>query len=145
MRRSDTGRRMILPPDMALARIFAILATLILSLVALLQVLLAAGAPLGRLAWGGEHRILPAKLRLGSVAAIPLLVLAAWAILARVDLVLPGTDVAVVPVGTWIFGGLFVLNTLGNLASKSQVERIVMTPLALILAACFIAVSLMGR
>jgi len=145
MRRSDTGRRMILPPDMALARIFAILATLILSLVALLQVLLAAGAPLGRLAWGGEHRILPAKLRLGSVAAIPLLVLAAWAILARVDLVLPGTDVAIVPVGTWIFGGLFVLNTLGNLASKSQVERIVMTPLALILAACFIAVSLMGR
>ncbi|HVK39393.1 MAG TPA: hypothetical protein VNA88_12705 [Candidatus Kapabacteria bacterium] len=130
---------------MALARIFAILATLILSLVALLQVLLAAGAPLGRLAWGGEHRILPAKLRLGSVAAIPLLVLAAWAILARVDLVLPGTDVAIVPVGTWIFGGLFVLNTLGNLASKSQVERIVMTPLALILAACFIAVSLMGR
>lgn len=130
---------------MALARIFALLATLILSLVALLQVLLAAGAPLGRLAWGGEHRVLPAKLRLGSVAAVPLLVLAAWAILARVDLVLPGTDVAVVPVGTWIFGGLFVLNTLGNLASKSQVERIVMTPLTLILAACFIAVSLMGR
>jgi hypothetical protein len=130
---------------MALARIFALLATLILSLVALLQVLLAAGAPLGRLAWGGEHRVLPAKLRLGSVAAVPLLLLAAWAILARVDLVLPGTDVALVPVGTWIFGGLFVLNTLGNLASKSQVERIVMTPLTLILAACFIAVSLMGR
>jgi hypothetical protein len=145
MRRPVTGRRMILPPDMALARIFALLATLILSLVALLQVLLAAGAPLGRLAWGGEHRVLPAKLRLGSVAAIPFLVLAAWAILARVDLVLPGTDVALVPVGTWIFGGLFVLNTLGNLASKSQVERIVMTPLTLILAACFIAVSLMGR
>jgi hypothetical protein len=130
---------------MALARIFALLATLILSLVALLQLLLAAGAPLGRLAWGGEHRVLPAKLRLGSVAAVPLLLLAAWAILARVDLVLPGTDVALVPVGTWIFGGLFVLNTLGNLASKSQVERIVMTPLTLILAACFIAVSLMGR
>lgn len=133
------------PPGMALARIFALLATLILALVAVLQLLLVVGAPFGSAVWGGRHRVLPARLRWGSAAAIPMLAIAAWAILARVDLVLPGTDVGWVRVGTWIFGGMFVLNTLGNLASKSHVERIVMTPLTVILAACFVAVSLMGR
>jgi hypothetical protein len=34
------------------------------------QVLLAAGLPLGHFAWGGQHRSLPRRLRIGSVMAV---------------------------------------------------------------------------
>jgi hypothetical protein len=39
----------------------------VLTLLALLQISLAAGAPLGRLAWGGQHRILSNRQRVGSI------------------------------------------------------------------------------
>jgi hypothetical protein len=40
----------------------------------------------------------------------------------------------IVNVGTWIMFGLMVLNTIGNLASKSDLETMLMTPLTIVLA-----------
>ena len=37
-------------------------------------------------------------------------------------------------VGTWVMFGLMVLNTIGNLASSSGLETMVMTPLTIVLA-----------
>ena len=39
-----------------------------------------------------------------------------------------------VNVGTWVMFGLMVLNTIGNLASSSGLETMVMTPLTIVLA-----------
>ena len=39
-----------------------------------------------------------------------------------------------VNVGTWVMFGLMVLNTIGNLASNSGLETMVMTPLTIVLA-----------
>lgn len=106
---------------------FAQIAALVL-LAALvgLQIALAAGAPLGAVAWGGQHRVLPPKQRAGSAIAAIVLVVAIYVL------------VAPVMAGLWIFGGYFTLNTLGNLASKSRLERLAMTPVAAMLAICFI-------
>ena len=71
---------------MTLAQSAAVIATLIL-VVIVFQVLLAAGLPLGRAAWGGQYRVLPPRLRWGSVAAALVLGAAAWVILARANLV----------------------------------------------------------
>lgn len=104
--------------------------------------LLAAGLPLGRAAWGGKHRILPTKLRLGSLAAVGILGVAAWIILARAGLVAPGAEPVTIRIATWVFAGYLLLNTLMNISSKSQVERYIMTPVATLLVVCFILVAL---
>ena len=38
---------------------------------AVFQALLALGAPLGAFAWGGQHRVLPTRLRVGSAVSSP--------------------------------------------------------------------------
>lgn len=123
-------------------RVAAVIAATVLVLVMLLQLLLAAGMPFGRAAWGGRHRVLPPKLRWGSLVAAVVLGIAAWIVLARAGHLAPGADAVSVRVLAWVFAGMFALNTLGNLASKSPAERYVMSPATLLLVACFVTVAL---
>jgi len=109
---------------------------------AIFQILLAVGFPLGRFAWGGKHRVLPGKLRISSLASVAILGVAAWILLARAGHVAPGSEPLVVRIIAWVFTGYFGLNVLMNLASKSRLERAIMTPVALLLAACFLGVNL---
>jgi hypothetical protein len=119
----------------------AIVATIVLGLLMILQVLLAAGFPLGQCAWRGQYRVLPPALRRASLAAAGVPGLAAWVVLARAGLVAPGAAPAIVPVATRVFAGFFGLNTVGNIASRSAPERWVMTPVTVLLVRCFIAVA----
>jgi hypothetical protein len=127
---------------MTLAQTAALLATVVLAAVVALQLLLAAGRPLGRAAWGGQHRVLPTNLRRGSLAAAVALTAAAWVILTRAGLLGPGGDSLPIAVATWVFAALFALNPLGNFVSKSALERALMTPATLLLAACFVVAAL---
>jgi len=127
---------------MNISGIAAILASLVLGHLTVFQLLLAAGAPVGKLAWGGQHRILPANLRWASLSAIAILVLAIWTVLARSDLVAPGAEWLIVRVLSWIFAGYFTLNVAMNVRSQSRLEKRIMTPVAGIIAACFLLVSL---
>lgn len=117
--------------------IAAIAASVLLGLLIVFQTLLAAGLPLGRAAWGGEHRILPANLRWSSLAAVFVLALAAWMVLARAGLVPPRADLLAIKIATWAFAGYFALNVIMNLMSKSPLEKLIMTPAAVIIALCF--------
>lgn len=126
---------------MILIKYASLLAAALLGAVIVLQLILAAGAPLGHLAWGGRDRILPAGRRGASVLAAAILVMAGWTILARAALVSPGPDAPGLRLATWVFCGLFSLNTLGNLASRSRSERLLMTPVTAVLAACFAVVA----
>jgi hypothetical protein len=105
------------------------------------QLLLAAGLPLGRAAWGGQYAVLPINLRLGSLAAAAMLGVAAWVVLARAGMVGGMARSKAVKVATWVFAAYLCLNTLGNLASTSPMERAVMTPASLLLAICFVIVA----
>lgn len=120
----------------------AIVATILLAAIVGLQLLLAAGQPYGRAAWGGQHTVLPTKLRLGSLAAAGILSVSAWVILARSGLMAPFAENTVIRVATWVFAGFLCINTLGNLASKSAAERKVMAPATIVLALCFGFVAL---
>jgi hypothetical protein len=99
--------------------------------IALFQFGLALGAPLGRAAWGGTiPGQLPAGLRVASLFAVPIWVLAALVILGRVGIgPLPP---AAWPV--WVLFGLLLLTTLMNLISRSPWERYLWSPYALVLA-----------
>ncbi len=114
-----------------------------LVLLVVLQVLLAAGLPLGRLAWGGRYERLPMRLRVGSGLSAGLLVLAAVAVSdrARLSSVLPhGLVQGLLPA----LAALFALSTLANLASSSRPERWTGGPLAFLLTCSLLALVLSG-
>ncbi len=124
------------------AELAAIIAAIILALLICFQLMLAAGLPLGRAAWGGQYRVLPTKLRWGSLAAVVILGIATWIVLARACLVAPGDEPTAIRIIAWVFAGQQVLNTLMNIASKSSTERYVMTPTSVLLVTCFVIVAL---
>lgn len=118
------------------------LAAVILAAVALLQVTLAAGAPMGHLAWGGQSSVLPPKLRLASAVSALVLVAFAWVILIHGQVIERAVPYEWTRIAVGIFAGMFALNTLANLASKSPAEKMVMSPATAILAVCCLALVL---
>ncbi|WP_299955625.1 hypothetical protein [uncultured Modestobacter sp.] len=118
----------------------AILAVVVLAALAVLQALLAAGRPYGQLAWGGQHRVLPRRLRIGSAVSIALYAVFGW-VLVRAAVEAPTAGRAL-EVAVWVLTGYFVLGVLVNAASRSRPERAVMTPVCLVLAACCLVVAL---
>ena len=117
------------------------LAVVVLAGLAVFQALLIAGQPLGRFAWGGQHTVLPTGLRVGSAVSIALyagfavLILSAAGALA----VLPA---GFVDVAIWVLAGYFVLGIGLNAISRSRPERLVMTPVVLLLAAVCLVLAL---
>jgi hypothetical protein len=111
-------------------------ATAILAALMLFQIALAAGYPLGALAWGGYHTVLPAGLRAASLFSVALYA-------AIMAIVLTGAGLLRLPFGQrpvrmalLALTGFFSLGVLMNLASQSPWERAIMTPVALVLALC---------
>uniref|UniRef100_UPI002630A785 hypothetical protein n=1 Tax=uncultured Nocardioides sp. TaxID=198441 RepID=UPI002630A785 len=65
----------------------ALAASALLAALAGLQVAAALGARVGHLVWGGQHRVLPTVLRVGSAVSVVAYALMAVLLLARADLV----------------------------------------------------------
>jgi hypothetical protein len=124
-------------PDIA-----AIAATLVLAGLAIFQLLLASGRPWGRFAWGGQHDVLPTRLRVGSLVSVLLYAAMAALLLDRAGLLDTGLADGVVTTGTWVVTGYFALGIVANLASRSRPERLVMTPLVSLLFALALVVAL---
>lgn len=104
------------------------------------QALLVCGLPLGRFAWGGQHEVLPTRLRLGSLVSLFIYIVIGWVLLARAG---QGSGShGILGVATWVIAGLFLLGTAGNLASRSRPERFVMSPAAALLCALTVVVAL---
>ncbi|MBQ1499769.1 MAG: hypothetical protein IIZ38_15785 [Sphingomonas sp.] len=105
------------------------------------QLGLIAGLPLGRFAWGGQHRILPPRLRFGSGIAILIYAVLALIILDRAGLV------AILP-DAWSRGlawatALYLAFGLAlNLISRSREERRLMAPVATLLLCCALVVAM---
>ena len=119
----------------------AILLTVILAVLAVFQLALALGAPLGHFAWGGQHRVLPAKLRVGSAVSILIYVVIALLALDRAELIDVVPD-PVSAVGMWVVFAYFVLGIPLNAISRSKPERYTMTPIVTVLAVLSLLVAL---
>jgi hypothetical protein len=119
----------------------AIALTVILAALAVFQLALALGAPIGRFAWGGRHRVLPTKLRIGSLVSIVIYAVIALLALDRsgaIDVVPDGVST----VGMWIVFAYFVLGIPLNAISRSKAERYTMTPIVTVLAVLSLLVAL---
>ncbi|WP_127793353.1 hypothetical protein [Agromyces sp. LHK192] len=122
------------------ALIAATVATLVLAAIGVVQVLVAAGRPYGRFVWGGQHRVLPRGLRIGSALAVLLYAAIAALLFWRAGAFGAPTTFAIV--ATWIVFGYFVFGTLLNAISRSRAERAVMTPACAVLSVCTLIVAL---
>jgi hypothetical protein len=119
--------------------VVAALGTALLGALAVFQLLLVGGAPLGRLAWGGQHVVLPTRLRIGSATSVVVYGVIALVLLQRAE------AVSVLPDGLagvliWVLTGYFALGVVMNAVSRSRPERLVMTPV--VVALCVICLLL---
>lgn len=116
----------------------AVLAAVLLVAAALLQVGLSLGAPWGSIAYGGrmsrEDGTLPARFRWMSGLAAALLLLATYLVLARGGVIGSGLSQGLLTWLTWAIVALMILNTIGNLASASRIERYVLGTATLVIA-----------
>ena len=119
----------------------ALLGCLLLGALAVFQALLVAGRPLGRFAWGGQHVVLPTGLRVGSAVSIALY--GAFAVLMLCAAGALGLlPAGFVGVAMWVLTGYFALGIGMNAMSRSRPERLVMTPVVLVLAVVCLVLAL---
>ena len=122
-------------------RILALtVALVLLAALAVLQVLVALGLPLGHFVWGGQHKILPTGLRIGSAVSVVVYAAMAALLLSRAGVI--AGDGTFVRVATWALFGYLVLGILMNAISRSEPERFTMTPVTLVLALATLTIAL---
>jgi len=112
----------------------AVVVSVLLAGLAVFQVALIAGAPLGRFAWGGQSEVLPTPLRIGSVVSVLSYAVIAWLVWRAVEQ----------PDDWWIWAvtAFFGVGIVLNAASRSRPERLVMTPIVLLLAVSCLVIAL---
>jgi hypothetical protein len=110
---------------------------------AVFQLLLAAGAPLGAAAWGGATEgELPRGLRVGSAISIVADAVAAAVILRRAGFGVTWPSRTTARIGTWVLVVLMTAGTSVNLLSQSPWERFLLGPVTLVLAGLCLVVAL---
>jgi hypothetical protein len=65
-----------------------------------------------------------------------------WIVLARTGVVISPWQPATVRAGTWVGFAILALSTVGNIASKNRIERMIMTPVALVCSVCLFVIAL---
>lgn len=116
----------------------AVPAAVLLGAAALLQIGLSLGAPWGSIAYGGRMSqgdgTLAARFRWMSGLAAVLLLVATYVVLARGGVIGSGLSQGLLTWLTWAIVAMMILNTIGNLASASRIERYVLGTATLVIA-----------
>jgi len=120
----------------------ALLAVAILAALSILQLAVALGAPLGRFVWGGQHRVLPRRLRIGSAVSIVIYIGIALVLLDRAAVIDAFGGEQFAAIATWVIFAYFMLGIVANAASRSKPERYTMAPACVVLAACTLVIAL---
>lgn len=124
-----------------MVRAAAVAACVILAALGVFQAALATGAPIGRFAWGGQHDVLPTRLRIGSAISIVVYVVMALILLGRADVAAAFPD-GVARIGVWVLTAYFSLGVVVNAFSRSKPERNTFVPVCLVLAVLCLVVAL---
>ena len=115
---------------------YAVIGAAVFFSIALIYTLAALGLPLGEFIMGGQHRVLPRKLRILAVLSV-IIQLFGFAIILQAGGLIP---LWLSPKGTqyicFFFAVYLTINTGMNFISKSRKEKYGMTALALAAAVC---------
>ncbi len=114
-----------------------------LAVVALFQLALVLGAPMGEYAFGGQHSgKLPTRFRIGSLVSIGLYLGIAGHAAAQLGLVQKLLPDALNTAANWAIVGLMLVSLIMNGISRSKKERDLWVPVALLLFASSFIVAL---
>jgi hypothetical protein len=108
------------------------------------QVVLLAGIPLARFAWGGEDHYLQPQHRPFAVLTIAGCLLGIFVALQGANL-FPVLPVLAAIVASYIFVALFFAAFILTARSRSLIERQVMLPIYVVLSALFLIIALAGH
>ena len=123
---------------------FSIIGAIAFGIVAVLTLLVIMGFPLGEYTMGGQHKILPEKLKYAGALALLIQIAAIIIILQVGNIIEFGIPSGAARIACFLFAAYLSINTLMNLSSKSKKERYVMTPLAFIASVCFWITAING-
>lgn len=86
--------------------------------------------------WGGQIQGVPSNLFTLETIALVVTLLFILIVAAKLGYVQAGKLSGAVNIGVWLIFAYLVLNTLGNLASGVSFEKLLFTPITIILALC---------
>jgi hypothetical protein len=84
--------------------------------------------------WGGQAGGSPSNLRALETVSLLLTVLFAMVVAARIGYIKAGKLGKVINILLWIIFAYLLLNTAGNLASNSSLEKLLFTPITILAA-----------
>lgn len=120
----------------------AILLLITLALLSVFQAVLASGAPYGHFAWGGQHKVLPASLRAGSIISIVIYACIGCCIVSKVGIYQIIPKSTFLDIILWAITVYFFIGILMNSISRSKYERNIMVPVSSVLAVCSLMITL---
>lgn len=111
--------------------------------VAIFQIALVAGAPLGEYTMGGQHPgKLPGQFRVTAAVSAIIMVAQSGHYLAQAGILNPALSPGQNAIVNWFWFGFAVLGLIVNSISKSKKERNTWVPFLLVSAACTLLVAL---
>lgn len=110
------------------------IASILFAIFIVVQLLVAAGIIPISMFWGGRQPELTPSLRVTSVVAAVILGAFIYIIRYRAGFLGSGPQPTIIRMSAWVVTGFMVLNTLGNFASISNVERFLFGPMTITLA-----------
>jgi hypothetical protein len=120
------------------ATIFGILITVVV----LFQLALAAGMPWGHLAMGGRYPgVFPPAMRIAALVQIGVLALLVLIVLTRAQMIFPAWY-AVSEKAIWVVAAVSAISLVLNVMTPSKWERILWSPVALLMTVCSIVIAL---
>ena len=120
------------------ATIFGILITVVV----LFQLALAAGMPWGHLAMGGRYPgVFPPAMRIAALVQIGVLALLVLIVLTRAQMIFPAWY-AVSEKAIWVVAAVSAISLVLNVMTPSKWERILWSPVALLMTLCSIVIAL---
>lgn len=115
----------------------SITGAVLLLAVAVMEILLIFGLPLGEFTMGGRYKVLPPMYRMFAASSVILQLFGAAMILQGGGLMNMWFAGKVIKIICFVFAGFFAVNTVMNIISPSKKEKYVMTPLAAVGTCCF--------
>lgn len=120
-----------------LSTVSSIIGAVLLLAVAVMEILLIFGLPLGEFTMGGRYKVLPPMYRMFAASSVILQLFGVAMILQGGGLMNMWFAGKVIKIICFVFAGFFAVNTVMNIISPSKKEKYVMTPLAAVEACCF--------
>lgn len=84
--------------------------------------------------WGGQTGQNPSDLIMMEIIAVLVLILFALIVIVKIKFLFPDKFRRLSTIGMWLIFAYFGLNTVGNLLSPNMLEKLIFTPVAIILS-----------